>query len=172
MANLIYHDFSRLTNCSEIKMMFNEVLRKVGENTGLVLLVGDKETNSLILKKMKEHLHSAILINLGHSLSQKLLHNQIEITQNPQNFFADLLKNIDEKFILLDNTDILFDSNLKFDPLSIFKKIASQKNLIAVWNGTYCQDQLTFAKQGHSEYRYFNIYNNEIFIILSQEISL
>lgn len=172
MANLIYYDFSQLTNCSEIKIMFNEVLRKVEENTGLVLLVGNKETNSLILKKLKEHLLSAILIDLGHSLSQKLLHNQIEITQNPQNFFADLLNNINEQFILLDNTDMLFDSNLKFDPLSIFKKIASQKNLIAVWNGTYDQKQLTFAKQGHSEYRHFTIHNNEILIILSKEISL
>lgn len=153
-------------------MLFDEVLHKIQEHPTLVLLVGNKETNSLILKKIKEHLHSAILINLGHSLSQKLLHNQIEITQNTQNFFADLLKNIDEKFILLDNTDMLFDSNLKFDPLSIFKKIASQKNLIAVWNGTYDQDQLTFAKQGHSEYRHFTIHNNEVLIILSKEISL
>lgn len=150
-----------------IDMEANQIINK---NTNLFLIVGNNKTNSSVLNKLKESMPSAILINIGYVLSQKLLHNQTEITRDPQTFFDSILDDV--KIVLFDNIDILFDRNLDFDPLSIFKKIATQKKLISVWPGIYEHGQLIYAKPGHLEYRKYIIDNNEISIIKSDEVSL
>jgi len=154
-----------------IKLFKNDLIYNILKKYNLILLVGNKETNSLLLQKLKENLSSTILINLGYKLSQKLLDEQLEITRDPQIFFDEILKGVNEEVILLDNTDILFDHNLSFDPLYIFKKISSKKKIMAMWNGKYEQvsNKLTYAERKHLDWKEYIINNNEVNIINSEE---
>jgi len=58
--------------------------------------------------------------------------------------------------ILLDNLEILFDKDLKQDPLMLLQGASRNITIIASWNGLWTQRRLTFAIPGHPEYRIYD----------------
>jgi hypothetical protein len=58
--------------------------------------------------------------------------------------------------ILLDNLEILFDKDLKQDPLLLMQGISRNFTIVASWNGTWTNQRLTFAISGHPEYRFYD----------------
>ena len=54
---------------------------------------------------------------------------------------------------LLDNIEILFDVNLKQDPLRLLQGISRNRTVVAAWNGTIEGNHLVYAIPGHTEYR-------------------
>jgi len=140
-----------------------------GEYYRLILLVGpagSKKTEHLTLLSK---LTAAPLININLELSRRML----DLTERRRSLYLPrMLAEVVDKaignapedtiaarnnLILLDNIEILFDVNLKQDPLRLLKGLSRNNTVVAAWNGVVERGRLTYAVPGHPEYRSYPI---------------
>jgi hypothetical protein len=119
----------------------------------LVLLVGTSGSGKTeALRNIAEEFSSTV-INLNLTISGELL----ELTAKQRSLrLPDILDQIVNQFqppVLLDNIEILFDKNLKQDPLRLLQGISRNRTIVASWNGTMYSGKLLYAEAGHPEYR-------------------
>lgn len=92
--------------------------------------------------------------NINVELSQRLL--SLTERQRSLQIFR-LLNEIVEKsgtqVVLLDNTELLFDTSLQQDPLRLLQAISRNKTVVASWNGSIENQHLIYAQPDHPEYR-------------------
>ena len=58
--------------------------------------------------------------------------------------------------VVLDNIEILFDKDLKQDPLRLLQGISRNRAVVASWNGIMNSGRLLYAENGHPEYRSYD----------------
>ena len=122
----------------------------------LVLLVGGRSAGkTTALKSLSAQIDTRV-VNLNLELSGKLL----ELTPKQRSlktseYFAELCGS-DENVLLLDNLELVFDSELKQDPLRLLLANARSHTIVAVWPGRYLDGILTYAEPGHPEYRRYD----------------
>ena len=90
-------------------------------------------------------------ININLELSRRLL----ELTTRQrslqvQRLLKDIIGNTNNRVVLLDNIEILFDVSLKLDPLKCLQGLARNRTVVAVWNGSF-DNYLTYAEPNHPE---------------------
>ena len=149
--------------------VLKQIFKEVPEDTNLIILVGDSQKNSSIFDELKES-PDVNFVNVGLELSRKLMHSRIETITNPQYFFDEILKNFNQERVIFYNIDILFDSNLEFNPLDIFKKISAQRKIICIWNGSFSDNKLSYSIYSHSDYFSQSVDSKEASIIKTEEI--
>ncbi|MBT3486983.1 MAG: BREX-3 system P-loop-containing protein BrxF [Desulfobacula sp.] len=122
----------------------------------LVLLVGPSDIRKeTAINEIAEKLDQQP-INLNLELSKCLL----EMTNKKR--ALKVAEKLDEviapfqEYSILDFTEILFDVNLKQDPLALLKKLSRNKTIIASWNGIIKNKKLTYAEPRHPEYRAYD----------------
>ena len=96
----------------------------------------------------------APLVNVNLELSRQML----ELTERQRalqlpRLLRELVGNGGGEMILLDNIEVIFDVDLKQDPLRLLQGLSRNKTVVAAWNGTIAQDSLTYAAPNHPEYR-------------------
>ena len=69
--------------------------------------------------------------------------------------------------ILLDNIELLFDIELKQDPLRLLQGISRNKSVIASWNGTINDIYLAYAEPDHPEFKRYPVKD---FLAISPEV--
>jgi Cdc6-like AAA superfamily ATPase len=129
----------------------------------LILLVGPSGSGKThILQEISSEYGKKIL-NVNLEMSKALLELPIQRRESrAQRVFSDIINDFlgDEDsqnaVILLDNLEILFDKDLKQDPLLLLQGASRNFTIIASWNGTWSGQRLTFAISGHPEYRFYN----------------
>ena len=139
----------------------DKIKRSLQEAEGLyhrlVLLVGDAGSGktSVLRDVAKDFCTEVINVNLA--LSAELL----ELTSKQR---ALLLPGILEQVIdnvpspvVLDNLEILFDKDLKQDPLRLLQGISRNRSVVASWNGKATEGKLNYAEAGHPEYRSYDL---------------
>ncbi|WP_426289692.1 BREX-3 system P-loop-containing protein BrxF [Ensifer adhaerens] len=123
----------------------------------LVLLVGETGSGKTTAIRDAAHELDADVINVNLALSGKLL----ELTERQRALH--LSKLLDEAVendapvALLDNTEILFDHDLRQDPLRLLQSMSRNRCVVASWNGTITNNKLTYAEAGHPEYRSYDL---------------
>ena len=122
----------------------------------LVLLVGGVGSGkTTILQGVSKQL-DVKLINTNLELSKLL----IEMTGRQQTLqlpkLLENLVNCDEKNIVLDNIEILFDVTLQQDPLRLLQTISRNRNIVVSWNGFVENGKLIYAEPGHPEHRSYD----------------
>ena len=136
----------------------------------LILIVGPSGSGkSQALKELQTKLKAPI-INISLELSRKML--DLTGRQRILSLARLLQELIDEneiEIVLLDNTEILFDTNLKQDPLRILQNLSRKKIVISSWNGSATKNHLMYAVPNHTEYRK---YSNQDLIIINLEDAL
>ena len=116
----------------------------------LVGLVGSGKTKALqdVAKKS-----SSQVFNVNLSLSATL----IELTAKQRALrLPGLLDQITSEVqspLLLDNLEILFDKDLRQDPLKLLQGLSRNRTVVASWNGSSKSGKLEYAVPGHPEYR-------------------
>jgi predicted AAA+ superfamily ATPase len=120
----------------------------------LVILLGPKgagKTNALqeVHKRIK-----ALLLNVNLDLSRKML----ELTERQRalhlpGLLSDLVNRVNGDVVLLDNIEVLFDVELKQDPLRLLQGLSRNKTIVVAWNGSIVSEHLVYATPGHPEYR-------------------
>ena len=106
-------------------------------------------------------------INLGLELSQALL-NLTERQRSlklPQ-LVDQIINRSDSDAVLLDHIEILFEPDLKQDPLRLLQGLSRNRGILAVWNGLIVNDHLTYAVASHPEYRRYPIQDLNILSLL------
>lgn len=130
----------------------------------LIILVGSQIENSSLIKKL-EKLEWLKTINLNYHLS-KLLH---DVQKNELSNPIDLIEKLpleSKSTIFFNYNNILFDSNLEWDPLQIFKKLSRNYSIVAFWDGYKDNHTLKYAQNGHNEFKVFPLSDlQDVFIL-------
>ena len=119
----------------------------------LVLLVGETGSGKTgVLRDVAEELGTSV-ININLAIAGELL----ELTAKQQSLrLPDILDRIavrDHSPVVLDNLEILFDKDLKQDPLRLLQSLSRNRTVLASWNGLVNCGRLLYAEAGHPEYR-------------------
>ena len=120
----------------------------------LVLLVGPCGSGKTRALREVQSETSAPLVNLNMELSEAML----ELTQRQRSLqLRRLLEQIaagqDAELLLLDNIELLFDIDLKQDPIRLLEGLSRSRTVVATWNGSINDHAVTYAAPGHPEYR-------------------
>ena len=96
-------------------------------------------------------------ININLELSRLLL----ELTQKQRSLkipriLDDIVSSNEDRVVLLDNIEILFDVSLKQAPLRLIQGLSRNKTLVVAWNGSMANGQLIYADPDHPEYRRYS----------------
>ena len=122
----------------------------------LVLLVGKARSGKTCVLQDIANRCGVSVINVNLTLSSKLL----ELTGKQQALrlpgILDQVAGNGQSLVVLDNLEILFDKNLKQDPLRLLKGLSRNRTVVASWNGTYSSNRLLYAEAGHPEYRNYD----------------
>lgn len=133
----------------------------------LVALAGAGKTAAL--KDVQGRI-GAPLVNINLELSRLMLEltERQRALQLPQ-ILREIVNMGGSEIILLDNIEIIFDVGLKQDPLRLLQGLSRNKTVIAAWNGTIIEDSLTYAVQGHPEYRRYPIHD---FLVAGPQVAI
>ncbi|HOC39686.1 MAG TPA: BREX-3 system P-loop-containing protein BrxF [Thermodesulfobacteriota bacterium] len=120
----------------------------------LVLLVAPSGSGKTAILRDVSAKTGTPLVNLNLELSQGMLEltKRQRILQFPR-LLDGIVKNAPGDVVLLDNTEIIFDTSLKQDPLRSLQRVSRNKTIFASWNGLIEGDYLVHAVPGHPEYR-------------------
>jgi hypothetical protein len=87
-------------------------------------------------------------------LSQKLIEfPRSKRLRQIDRIFGEILNDCESDLILLDDIEVLFDPTLKVDPYRLLKNNSRNKTLVASWNGTINERNLSYAEPDHPEYK-------------------
>ena len=123
----------------------------------LVLLVGETGSGkTAVLRDVADELGVSV-VNVNLEISSALL----ELTARQRALrLPEILGEIADKAgspVILDNMEILFDKDLKQDPLRLLQGISRNRTVVASWNGKYSAGRLLYAETGHPEYRSYDL---------------
>ena len=119
----------------------------------LVLLVGETGSGKTgVLRDVAEELGTSV-ININLALAGELL----ELTAKQRSLrlpgILDQIAARDRSPVVLDNLEILFDKDLKQDPLRLLQSLSRNRTVLASWSGIVNSGRLLYAETGHPEYR-------------------
>jgi hypothetical protein len=122
----------------------------------LVLLVGETGSGKTgVLREVAEGFDTSV-INVNLALSSELL----ELTAKQRSLrlpgILDQIADEAQGPVVLDNLEILFDKELKQDPLRLLQGLSRNRAVVASWNGTMTSGRLLYAETGHTEYRSYD----------------
>lgn len=128
-------------------------------NSKLVLLIGPPRSGKTALLAELSQRRNVTVLNVGAALGRQLL--TVPSTRRHLQA-ADLMKDLTDEtarqgLLLLDNIELLFDSNLQLNPLDLLKRHAQARRVIAVWPGEIRERRLLYAVAGHPEYQDYGI---------------
>jgi len=72
------------------------------------------------------------------------------------------------ELILLDNIEVIFEVELKQDPLRLLQGLSRNRTVVAAWNGNINNGFLSYAAPDHPEYQRYPIVD---FLVVSQEMT-
>jgi len=133
----------------------------------LILIVGPSGSGKTnVLRELRTKLKAPIL-NISMELSRKML----DLTGRQRilslaRLLQEIVDECQNEIVLFDNTEILFDPNLKQDPLKILQNLSRKITVISSWNGSATEKHLMYAVPNHTEYRK---YTNRNLIIINLE---
>ncbi len=123
----------------------------------LVLIVGKCGTGKTSVIQNVAKLHRTDPININLRLSKELL----GLTEKQRRLkLPEILTqtvNGGAKTVFLDNIEILFDVQLKQDPLRLLQGLSRNLTVVTSWNGTFDTGKLTYAEPDHREYRRYDL---------------
>lgn len=122
----------------------------------LVLVVGENQSGkSAVLREFANEFNIPVTnVNLEISALLLDLTNKQRSLHLPE-LLGEILNNT-YSFVILDNIEILFDKDLKQDPLRILQSISRNRTVIASWGGSFANGRLQYAEPGHPEYRSYD----------------
>jgi len=124
----------------------------------LVLLVGPSGSGKTKALQAVSERVAAPLINVNLELARRLL--EMDTQQRPRKvkqILQDIVDKIEGDLVLFDNLEILFEVQLKQDPLRLLRELSRNKTIVAAWNGSLENDRITYASSNHPEYRNYPI---------------
>lgn len=149
-----------------IEIIFQRLKEISSQYNRLIILASPSGTGKTQILKTVHNRLKIPMINVNLELSKQML----ELSESQRRMligpiFHDIIDNIKEEVVLLDNIEIIFDVDLKLDPIRLLQNLSRKKTIITTWNGKVENDHLTYAEPGHPEYRRYSTNNLTIICI-------
>lgn len=140
--------------------------RQAAEQYYRLIIIPYQNTSPINFRQIAENTNSGY-INVNLELSRRLL----ELTQRQRALkVEELLKQIvahnNNEVIFLEHLEILFGVSLKLNPLGCLQKLARNRIIVAVCNGSIENNHLIYAEPEHPEYK---IYSIDGFLVVNLE---
>ncbi len=123
----------------------------------LVLLVGETSSGKTGVLRGTADSFDTEVINISLAISTELL----ELTDKQRALhlprIIDHVADNAKAIVVLDNLEILFDKDLKQDPLRLLQSISRNRTVLASWSGAIEGQMLVYAEIGHPEYRSYDM---------------
>lgn len=152
-------------NIEKLKHVIEEKIALVeSRRCKLVLLVGPPSTGKTkLLRDLNEtNPGRYIYINLNMELSALL--KEVTEKERPyrvQEFLREIVSD-QRDVLLIDNTEIIFDPELKLNPVQSLEELSRFHTVVSVWSGSVKDGFLSYAEPGHREYHQDKIGEFEI----------
>ena len=92
-------------------------------------------------------------INLSLLLSQRLLsQTRRQRALKAEEVATEVIDEHLQSGLCLDDTELLFDSTLRLNPLTFLQDISRNRLIVASWNGPIAGGELRFAYAGHPDF--------------------
>lgn len=122
----------------------------------MVLVVGEAGTGKTFALREVAESFDAGVININLAISAELLGLTAKQRALRLPEILDRLTDTPTSPVVLDNLEILFDKDLKLDPLRLLQGISRNRSILASWNGSIVDGKLIYAEQGHPEHRKYD----------------
>lgn len=136
-----------------LKELLDVISSVQGAYHKLVIIAGPSGSGKTsLLKHLAEQLNLPV-INLSSKMSEKLL--SLTKRQRPlkaEEIGRDVIDEQNGLSVCLDNTELLFDSSLRLNPLVFLQDISRNRLVVSSWNGTYDGKHLSFGYRGHPDF--------------------
>ena len=118
----------------------------------LTILVGSACSGKThLLQQVAEQL-AFPYINLSLLLSQRLLsQNRRQRSLNAEGVAIEVIDEHLKSGLCLDDTELLFDSTLRLNPLVFLQDISRNRLIVVTWNGVLTDGELRFGHSGHPD---------------------
>lgn len=137
----------------------------------LVLLVAPSSSGKtgLLQYLSKNHPGRFEYLNLNRELS--VLLKDVAVNERPYKVRELLDKVVSDKqgVLLVDNTEIIFDPELKLDAVKTLERLSRFNIVVASWSGSLKDGVLSYAEPSHKEYYRCQLGESEV-IDLTQEM--
>ncbi len=120
----------------------------------ILLIVGKFGSGKTKLLQAISKSYNYPYINLNLILSERLL-NLSNLERNVLEFddiMTDIINKNTSEVVLFDNIEIVFNPELKRNPLQLFRQISRNKTVVISWPGKYENQKLSYAEPHHPEY--------------------
>ena len=118
----------------------------------LTLITGGSMAGKTRILKLVSDRLALPLINLNLLLSQRLLSlNNRQRSLHAEAVALDILDEHASTGLCIDNTELLFDSTLRLNPLVFLQEISRNRLVVATWNGVFANGELRYAHSGHPD---------------------
>jgi len=106
-------------------------------------------------------------LNFGEEFSQRMLARPINSRPiEAEEIAIDLVDAQKSKLLAIDNTEVLFESPVRLNPLALLKRLSINRLIVATWSGTFDQSKLHYGFRGHPSYREIRYTEEDAFIIV------
>jgi hypothetical protein len=117
-----------------------------------ILAGGARAGKTHLLKQVATQLDLPIL-NLSLLLSQRLLsQNRRQRALNAEDVATEVIAENYKSGLCLDDTELLFDSTLRLNPLGFLQGVSRNHLIVATWNGIVAGGELRFGHTGHPDF--------------------
>lgn len=119
----------------------------------LTVIAGSARSGKTHLLKQVAASLDLPLINLSLLVSQRLLsQNRRQRSLNAEDAATEVVDEHLKSGLCLDDTELLFDSTLRLNPLVFLQDISRNRFIVATWNGGITGGGLRFGHAGHPDY--------------------
>lgn len=143
--------------------IIEEIERSINNYNRLILIVGQYNSGKTsLIREIGKDLNLDV-INVNLELSRNLLDmSKKERMIQAQSVFNSIIEKniIKDSVVLLDNIEILFDYELKIDPLKVLKDLSKYYCVVATFSGKLDNNSIIYSQTGHREYRKYQ--SNEL----------
>lgn len=135
-----------------------EIQRRIKEAEAqyhrLVLVVGPARSGKTIALQQLAQRSGYPLLNVNLCLSERILDVTVRqrALRTPK-LLDELIGTAGANVVLLDNIEMLFDRDLRQDPLRLLQRLSRSRTVVAAWPGEVVGIDLVYAEPGHPEYR-------------------
>lgn len=127
-----------------------------GQYFRLVIVAGVPGSGKTAAMQSIANRTGCTVVNVNLELSKKMLElTRFQRSRQVEPLLRNLIATAPGEVVLLDNMEILFDTELEVEPLRLLQVSSRNRTVVASWGGTYVGGTLTYAEPSHPEFVQF-----------------